>query len=143
MVGLCEENVAKVDDLYRKFIKPTINIEYLSFLTETEKAMNDGEFNFNDVEVEKSWFQFVTKIEKILEIKETLPTPENCSLYQEYYFTIDRVVTYFALIRENWYQLKAGYPPEEYLEIVQNNNNLMFDWIEELLNLPVCSDTNY
>ena len=141
-VGLCRENVAKVNDLFENKIRPAFNDEYRSYLVELNETWNGYEYNFKDVDVEKSWFKFLTKLEVILEIEKELPTPVNGSLYQEYYFTIDKIVTYFGLLAENWLRLQAGYSYEEYLEKIETNTDMMFEWRDELLSLPSCSTSN-
>ena len=143
LVGLCKKDVSKVMDLHENKIRPAFNNEYATFFEALQKTVNGNEFNFNDVEVEKSWFQFITKLEEILEIKKTLPTPANGSLYQEYYFSVGKIIDYFALIAENWLRIKAGYPWEEYSEKLLTNMDMMFEWRDELESLPQCSSANY
>ena len=142
LVGLCRQNVRKVNDLFENKIRPAYNNEYLTYIEVLSPTWNGYEYNFKDVDVEKSWFNYLTKIEEILEIQKELPTPVNGTLYQEYHFTIDKIVTYFGLITENWLRLRSGYSYEEYLETILTNTEIMFEWRDELLNLPSCSTQN-
>jgi len=144
-VEKCEIDIGEVRKLFRE-LNQVMNSEYKTFrnfLSSTDDMKSDVRFDFSDVDVEKSWFQFLTAYESILQKRNALPVPSNGSLYQEYIFTFDMLTDNVTKEIAGWLTGKAGAAYLDYSWSLLEATLGYTEWRVAFNELPECSDSNY
>tara|TARA_Y100001970_G_C14234755_1_gene861097 strand:- start:2270 stop:2884 length:615 start_codon:yes stop_codon:yes gene_type:complete len=141
-VSICKINVSATvsikNDLYNKVWE-----DYRVFLETISDATKagDSEVTWN-VDVELAYLDLASSLENVLDRRKKLPTPQNNTLYQDYYVHLNGATESMLVITERFLRVKAGYSIDLYADDISDNMDYFMEWILKFDSLPSCTASN-
>ena len=94
------------------------------------------------IDAELAWLDHLGDFEAVLDEKKNLPTPENNTLYQDYYIHLNGAIESWLRTTEAWLRIKSGYDLRDYSDKIVTNRDKSVEWLERFYELPECTSSN-